>query len=263
MKSPFPGMDPYLQQYWRDVHTSLVTYARDQLQGILPADLVARVEERVYLEKDGEVDRTFFPDVYVIERPKRGSAAGAAVEGVEIAEPFIVTFPNEPITERFIEIRDAKSGKKVITVIEFVSPTNKLPGAGYDLYRQKQKETEQAGVSLVEIDLVLGGKRVLSVPLSRIKFKDRTRYQAIVRRGWKWHVAEVYPLPVQRRLPTIPIPLRDSDGDSRLDLQSLLDKAYENGGHDDIDYQDESDPPLEGHEAKWADSLLREAGKRK
>ena len=47
MKSPFPGMDPYLESYWGDVHTSLVTYARDQLRPQLPKDLRVRVEEHV------------------------------------------------------------------------------------------------------------------------------------------------------------------------------------------------------------------------
>ena len=36
MPSPFPGMDPYLEQHWGDVHTSLVIYARNQLQKVLP-----------------------------------------------------------------------------------------------------------------------------------------------------------------------------------------------------------------------------------
>jgi Protein of unknown function (DUF4058) len=255
MKSPFPGMDPYLQQHWRDVHTRLTIYACDQMQAGLPSGLVARVEERVYLEKEG---------VFVVERRKRrGTAAAANRGGVALAEPVIVKFRNEPISETFIQILDARSGKQVVTVVEFISPTNKIPGDGYDLYRQKQMEAEQAGVSLVEIDLVLGGKRVLSVPLSRIKFRYRTRYQAIVRRGWNWQEAAVYPLPLQGRLPVIPIPLRQADREARLDLQALIEKCYQNGCYDDIDYQADADPPLEGHDAEWADALLREAGKRK
>ena len=226
MKSPFPGMDPYLQQHWRDVHTSLVIYARDQLQPGLPLHLVARVDERV------------------------------------LTEPLIVKFQDEPITEPFIEIRDARSGNRVVTFIEFISPTNKIPGKGYDLYRQKQKDAEHAEVSLVEVDLVLGGKRVLSVPLNRLRLRDRTRYQAIVRRGWQWHKAEVYPLPLDKRLPAIHIALRQTDPDTRLNLQTLIELAYQNGGYDTIDYQVDSDPPLEGHDAEWADALLRQAGKR-
>ncbi len=39
MHNPFPGMDPYLEQHWGDVHHRLVQYASDQLQEHLPADL--------------------------------------------------------------------------------------------------------------------------------------------------------------------------------------------------------------------------------
>jgi hypothetical protein len=54
MKSPFPGMDPYLEARWGDVHQRLITYAADQLAPRLPADLRARVEERVFVEMEAE-----------------------------------------------------------------------------------------------------------------------------------------------------------------------------------------------------------------
>lgn len=262
MKSPFPGMDPYLQQNWGDVHTSLVTYARDALYRTLPAGLIARAQERVYLESEDEPGHNFYPDVHVVERRKRRGEARGGQSGVVVAEPLIVHFRNEPVTERFIEILDAKSGMRVITIIEFISPTNKIPGRGFDLYRKKQEEAEEARVGLVEIDLIMGGKRVLSVPLNRIKSRHRTRYQAIVRRGCKWYEAAVYSLPLSERLPIISIPLRQNEKDATLDLQELIDKAYQIGHYEDIDYQEDADPPLEGHDAEWADALLRAAGKR-
>ncbi len=43
MTSPFPGMDPYLEAYWGDVHASLTVYAADAINLQLPDDLVARV----------------------------------------------------------------------------------------------------------------------------------------------------------------------------------------------------------------------------
>ena len=36
MRSPFPGMDPYLEQFWGDVHHRLITYTCDALQRHLP-----------------------------------------------------------------------------------------------------------------------------------------------------------------------------------------------------------------------------------
>ena len=67
MPSPFPGMDPYLEAHWRDVHAALIIYSRDALQGVLPGALRARVEERVLLETpQGIGDHPLFPDVRVI-----------------------------------------------------------------------------------------------------------------------------------------------------------------------------------------------------
>ena len=48
MKSPFPGMDPYLERHWGDVHQALVTYIRDQLQASLPDDLRADARAGLY-----------------------------------------------------------------------------------------------------------------------------------------------------------------------------------------------------------------------
>ena len=43
MHSPFPGMNPYLEQYWGDIHQRLIIYSSDALQKQLPGDLRARV----------------------------------------------------------------------------------------------------------------------------------------------------------------------------------------------------------------------------
>ena len=50
MSSPFPGMDPYLESHWRDVHTRMMTYLCDQIQDQLPPNLVARVEQSVSVD---------------------------------------------------------------------------------------------------------------------------------------------------------------------------------------------------------------------
>ena len=42
MRSPFPGMDPYLEQFWGDVHHTMINRSRAAIQKQLPADLVAR-----------------------------------------------------------------------------------------------------------------------------------------------------------------------------------------------------------------------------
>lgn len=68
MRSPFHGMDPYLENpaIWMDFHESFITYCRDALNDRLPDAYEARVEERVSLVElpEGEI-RWFRPDVAV------------------------------------------------------------------------------------------------------------------------------------------------------------------------------------------------------
>src|SRR5437588_11390595 len=117
MPSPFPGMDPYLEAHWRDVHQRLVIYACDALQENLPPELRARVEERVVLERPEGIGNGLYPDVRIIERHPSNEPAPAG-QGVATAEPLIVAAQSEPLTEGYIEVIDAGSGNKVVTAIE-------------------------------------------------------------------------------------------------------------------------------------------------
>jgi hypothetical protein len=255
-------MDPYLEQHWRDVHHSLITYARDQLRPALPHDLRPRIEERVFIESDEGDIHEIYPDVRVVEYPKQSAGVGqtAGSAGVVVAEPILIHLEREPSSQGYIEIVDAGSGNRVVTVIEFVSPTNKLPGEGQRLYLEKQKGVIAAGASLVEIDLTRTGKRSLIGPTGHLHPRRRTTYMACIKRGWKPDVAGLYPLPLAEPLPTIRIPLRESDADATLNLQALIDQCYENGGYDTIDYHQPPIPPLDPEGAVWAEKWLRAKG---
>jgi len=263
MKSPFPGMDPYLEAQWREVHHHLISFAQAELRPNLPADLRARIGERVFVETLSQSPRSILPDVFVVERPRPRRTSGPASGGVLMAEPLMITLADEPVSQAFIEIREAGTGRKVVTVIEFVSPTNKLPGAGRAQYEQKQSECIAAGVNLVEIDLVRRGNWALAVPPESIPRESRGTYHACCRRGVVPNVAEVYSLPLREQLPAIPIPLREGDSDVPLDLQRLIDLVYEQADYaDDLDYSVDPEPPLHKADAQWADELLRSAGRR-
>jgi hypothetical protein len=262
MASPFPGMDPYLERHWGDVHHRLITYASDRLQEILPKNLRARVEERVFVEAREGALRPIVPDVRVVETRRRKREVVAAPSGLAIAEPLVV-LTDEETSQGFIEIRDASTGHRVVTVIEVLSPANKVPGEGQEKYLQKRQELRDSKVSLVEIDLVRTGRRPLPVPLENLSPSFRTAYHAWVRRGWEAIKVEIYRLPLRERLAMIRIPLRKTDADVPLDLQALIDECYRKGGYEeDIDYQVDPQPPLDPDDARWADALLRKAGRR-
>lgn len=262
MQSPFPGMDPYLEKHWRDVHHRLVIYSCDQLQEQLPNDLRARVEERVYFEPEEGDGRSMYPDVRVIEKRTPSPSSTGVLERAIVAGPLEIEAGDEPVTEGYIEIIDVGTGRRVVTVIEFLSLSNKLSGDGQDDYRKKQRELIAGDVNLVEIDLLRAGKRITAVRQSKIPRSHRTTYHICVRRSTRKSKAEVYRAPLRERLPAIMIPLRPTDADVPLDLQILVEQCYRNGRYDDLDYKSDPIPPLDPDDARWAVELLRAKGLR-
>ena len=202
------------------------------------------------------------PDVHVVEYPPQPAGSVAVATAVEVAEGLDVRVADEPMTEGFIEIIDLKSGNRVVTMIEFVSPTNKMAGEGNDKYREKQREARAGGVNSVEIDLTRQGRRDFVLWMNAIPAPYRTTYQACVRRAWKRNVITVFPVPLRERLPVIPIPLRQTDREVTLDLQALIDQCYRNGRYELVNYQSDPVPPLGADDATWADALLKTAGRR-
>jgi hypothetical protein len=88
------GHGPISRVHWGDVHTSLVTYARDQLREQLPAGLRVRVEEHIAVQDENGSAHGYYPDVRVYERPAAGGAQATA--SVAMAEPLIVPMAIEP-----------------------------------------------------------------------------------------------------------------------------------------------------------------------
>jgi hypothetical protein len=256
-KSPFPGMDPYLEQSWRDVHHKLCTYSCDDIQAQLGGGLIARVDERLIVELPAEQARALYPDVRVVEYPGRFDSAGGVTSATAVAEPFTVEVEPESHYEGFIEIVDPRGGT-VITVVEFLSMSNKISKEGREEYEKKQWQLRKGGVSLVEINLLRAGPPMTQVPFEYFPTQARTAYHAVVHRSWAGKKYEVYAMPLRAALPRIKIPLRQTDQDAILDLQSLIDRVYRNGAyHIEIDYTQPPRPPLEGDEARWADELLQ------
>ncbi len=129
-------------------------------------------------------------------------------------------------------------------------------------WRKTRNDLKLAGVNTVEIDLLRGGERMLTVATEQVPPSHRTHYQV-----WSWRAKQpdtlaVYGAPLRERLPVISIPLRPEDRDVPLDLQVIVEQCYRNGGYDDIAYHGDPDPPLPADDASWADALLREQGRR-
>lgn len=266
-RSPFPGMDPWLERHWGDIHHALIGYSRDALNESLPDDLRCQAEERVYIGTDDYLLRQRRPDVFIVHRDRAPTGGAVALEeggvAVDEAEPIVILFEPEPIREVYLTVVDAATGNRVITVIEFLSPANKLQGAGRDEYLTKRNEYQRGGVNTVEINLTRTGHRAEVLPVWRLQGEHLlATYHACVQRASTPQAIELYPMPLAQRLPSIKIPLRSEDQDVRLDLQVLVDQAYARGRYDFLDYTQPPEPPLGERDGPVAAELLKDLRKK-
>lgn len=257
--NPFPGMNPWMQKRWGDVHVSLIGYIRDALGKSLPDDLVASSEENISLESFEGKDNVVRPDLAVTgpESWKQGRSPQWKPEEKAQADqalPRPVLVEIDEIPERWIEVHTA--GGKLVTVIEVTSPSNKTREGRRD-FESKIKNLVLGGVNTMEIDLLSGGVSAKDV---RGGFWPDSEFQVVVNRAYTWSPAEVYPCPLREPLPPVRVPLRDGETDVILELQPMIDRCYELGRYWSLDY--ESAPPfhLSEENAEWVRQKIGAAG---
>ncbi len=265
MPSPFPGMDPYLEEpgSWLDFHNRVVTYLADDLNSALGTGYLARMTERVVVESLRDGRRGIYPDVALVteQQGRRGGEAQVA------SDPFVrvKAAASAEFREAGIEILDRKH-HRVVTILELLSPSNKAVGAaGRRKYRRKQREVLASPAHLVEIDLLRGGAWTAAVPQDVAREGREFDYLVSVSRapGRDEMEFDLYMKRLEDRLPRIAVPLAGGDPDVVVDLQSLVDRAYDRGQYARwIDYQRDPDPPLAADRMPWVVDLLRKSGHR-
>src|SRR5438034_7913737 len=117
MPSPLPGMDPYLEDdaLWPHFQHQLVLSLYQHLLPGLVDRYRARVGQRCYV-----TEQALFTSIIRQEHK-----------------------------EDFIELRQRADGK-LITLIDIVSPTNRMTTVGRQAYLDTRKEARAGGASLVE-----------------------------------------------------------------------------------------------------------------
>ncbi len=259
-ENPFPGVNPWMQSVWSDVHTTLIGYIRDELGGKLPDDLTARAEENIALCSPPDSDQARKTDVAVVEAEeswKRGERPVWTPENDpelagRVAEPVLVE--TDEVSPRWVEVRTARG--ELVTVIEVTSPANKTL-SGRKEFEKKVRELLQAGVNVMEIDLIRGGRAARDERGGKWPTEP---YQIIVNRPQKSGLAEVYPCRLRDPLPVVPVPLRAHESDTFLDLQPLIDRCYTLGRYWMLPYAEDPKPTLDEADLTWARKLLEAAG---
>ena len=248
MPSPFPGMNPYLEQpaAWQDFHQRLITHISEALATQIRPGFFVKIEESVFIhEPDANERGKMFarPDVSVFERDDGG---------VAVAEPRtnslaarIAQLPDIEIERHsYVEIRDRHS-RGLVTLIEVLSPSNKRYGPDREQYMQKRGILMHSPVSIVEIDLLRAGPHL---PLTGIPDCD---YRVMVSRRSMRPDVLAWAINLRDVLPVIPIPLKGDVPDATLDLQALLHEVYDAAGYEDYLYSTPPEPPLSAEHFEW------------
>ena len=126
--------------------------------------------------------------------------------------------------QRYVEIRDRRN-RSLVTVIEFLSPSNKRSGPDREQYLTKRGGILASRAHLVEIDLL----RCQTALPTESPRPDCT-YSVLVSRRERRPSADFWSIGLRDRLPSIPVPLRPGQPDATLDLQAVLDRVYDEGG---------------------------------
>ncbi len=256
MPSPFPGMDPYLEQepVWHDFHERFLPVAAAQLSAQVLPRYIVLIDEHVHVNDPGSgVDQLIGrPDPTVGRGSRAGSRAAGAVELLDA--PSHVLIPDlEEERESFLAVCDRVS-RQVVAVIELLSPSNKLPGENRRRYLAKRADLMSTSAHLVEIDLLRGGR---PMPAEN---RPSCRYSVLVSRAGERPSAGFWPIGPRDSLPVVPVPLRDNEPAARLDLRAVLDRVYDEAGYRYFLYEHPPDPPLDAEDAAWAEGLAALSG---
>lgn len=254
--SPFPGMDPYLEQpdLWSDFHNNLASEIQSQLNRQIQPRYFARLIPTVTYE-DVEIGwtRAIRPDVSVSQ-----SFTPSTELLVAAASPVATPVESEillelPLTLFHIEIR-TRSEEKLVTVIEILSPVNKRPRYdAFDEYLHKRRQILRAPVHLLEIDLLRGGKRP---PLNK-PVPDAPYYITLSRVETRPRV-QVWPMQLRDTLPVVPVPLLSPDPDASINLSMAVVAVYERAAYgQQIDYREPVPPPrLSPKDKTWVQQQI-------
>ncbi|NES22008.1 MAG: DUF4058 family protein [Symploca sp. SIO3E6] len=256
MPSPFPGMNPYLENsaYWSSVHHWLITEIARLLNQQLAPKYVVAVEVRIYETGGGNSTLIGIPDNIIAK--STGSAIKSPEANVAVAVPStqpltIELALTETIKQGYLEVRRVGTGE-VVTAIEILSPINKNLGKGRTKYEKKRQLILSSYTNFVEIDLLHQGNSMIVLDQN-----IEHDYRILVSPSNQRPQAHLYAFNLQDAIPVFSLPLSPEYPEIMLDLQTILHQVYDQGRYDlIIDYKQKVIPALSATDAVWVENIL-------
>jgi hypothetical protein len=248
-------MNPFIEGpgVWHDFHQRLIAAIATDLGPRIRPRFFVRIDVRLQFRSlDDPHDHGFRPDVALLERA--GLTTTPAAAAVLDAPVEVGMIGPEPEHEGYLRIVDAKS-RRLVTVLEVLSPANKLPGADHDDYMRRRSKLLSSGANLVEIDLIRRG------PPIPVENRPKSPYSLLVARPRDWPRAGLWPIGLREPIPPIPIPLDPPDDTVRLNLQPLIHQIYDVAFYEDTIYGEIPSPRLSPEDEAWVLSLVPDRGR--
>ncbi|MCI0397323.1 MAG: DUF4058 family protein [Chloroflexi bacterium] len=244
-------MDPYLEHpaLWPDVHNRLIAAIADVLSPLVAPNYYVGLERRTYLLKPDDVVFIGRPDVAIISghEPERLSRRPLAEAGV-----LTVDVPmNDEVGEYFLEVHEVTTGR-LVTILELLSPVNKLHPEGRREYEEKRGQVFKARTNLVEVDLLRAGE-----PMAVVGRPVASDYRILVSRGSQRPRAQLYAFNLRQPIPDFPLPLLPGDEEPIVGLNEIVNELYSRARFDlRLDYKRPPVPPLRQEDVAWAQALV-------
>ena len=250
-KSPFSGMDPYIEArpLWKGIHTQLIgELSTHQLPPLLAPAYYVDAEPSLQVGRERDV----YPDVQIMASamPVPAGASGMGLAVAEATATILAPMEDEDEEESAIYIRRADT-EQLVTVIEILSYSNKTAGAAKRArYLLKRREMLEAGIHLVEVDLLRWGHR----PIQTVPDQP---YHILVSRADERPHTKVWSFGLTQPIPTAPIPLIGPEEYVPLPLQAALDTiSTARNFRRRLDYTDYPDGPFSQDQKEEFDTFL-------
>jgi Protein of unknown function (DUF4058) len=256
MRSPFPGMDPYLEDpiFWSSFHSRFLVAIADAITPQVIPKYYVEIEARTYID-NGEDDILIgIPDAVVLANKTQALAQSSPTATAVQVRPQRVRVPMAlELKERYLQVRELGTDA-VITVIELLSPKNKRAGKGREDYEAKRLDILASASHLVEIDFLRAGN-----PMTMAGATGAMDYHILVSRSNLRPCADLYAFTLQEPIPDFLLPLQAEDEDLLINLQEIFEGVYERSAYSiRLNYTNPVPPPaLSESDRRWVQELLQ------